>query len=53
MIKEYSAVFGNYRDAVVIVEDGAVKYANAAAVRSLNVAVGMAAEDVFPAAFLE
>lgn len=53
MIKEYSAVFGNYRDAVIIVNDGTVEYANTAAKRTLAVSEGMDAYEVFPAAFLE
>ena len=53
MIKEYANLFGNYRDAVVIIKDGLVTYANAAAERGLAVSPGMPAAEIFPDAFLE
>lgn len=51
MKNEYASVFDHYRDAVIMIKDGAVIYANPAAVRSVEAYEGMKVSELFPEVF--
>lgn len=53
MIHEYAAIFGHSPDAVIIIQDGVIIYANAAAEERVGARREMAASALFPENLLE
>ena len=53
MIHEYAAIFGHSPDAVIIIQDGVIIYANAAAEERVGARREMAASALFPVNLLE
>lgn len=53
MIHEYAAIFGHSPDAVIIIQDGIIIYANAAAEERAGAEKGMRASELLPESLIE